>query len=159
MTEIKLYNSPWRAIKLLLVCSIFIFGGIGILTLTDFPKLVGWFSIGLFGLGYPIAIFNFFDNRPQLIINQEGIWEKRTKQNLINWKYITNAYPIGWHQNWVCLQLDKKLTSIGAQKVYLNLGQIKKVDTNRFIELIMAMSELDSAERKKKLKYVAQHGI
>ncbi|MDA0177360.1 hypothetical protein OOZ35_07655 [Mesoflavibacter profundi] len=174
MTEIKLYKSPWRAIKLILLCSIFVIGGIWLLTSTDSPKLVGWLSIGFFGLGYPVGLFNLFDRRPQIIINQEGIWDRTTKQNLINWNYIINAYPLDISgQKFVCLQLDEKFEimdrqykwasnmtkSIGAQKVNLHLGQIKKIDPNRLIKLIMTMSELDTTERNKKLKYVAQHGI
>ena len=174
MTEIKLYNSPLRAIKLILLCSVFVIGGIWLLTSSDSPKLVGWLSIGFFGLGYPIGLFNLFDRRPQIIINQEGIWDRTTKQNLINWKYIINAYPLEISgQKFVCLELDEKFEiidrqykwasymtkSIGAQKVNLHLGQIKKIDPERLIELIMAITQLESTERNKKIEYVAQHGI
>lgn len=86
MKEIKLYKSPWRAIKLLLLSSVFVFGGIWLITSTDSPKWLGWMSIGFFGLGYPVGLFQLLDRRPQIIINELGIWDRTTKQDTINWE-------------------------------------------------------------------------
>ena len=92
--DIKLYKSPWRAIKLILLCSIFVFGGIFLLTNTDSPKWVAWLNIGFFGLGYPVGLFHLLDRRPQIIINEIGIFDRTTYKDFINWDVIKGAYPI-----------------------------------------------------------------
>src|SRR5688572_20606425 len=92
--EIKLYKSPWRAVKLINLCSILVFGGIFILSQPDAPKWVGWMSIRFFGLGYPVGLFHLLDRRPQIIINEAGIFDRTTYKYFINWEVIQDAYPI-----------------------------------------------------------------
>jgi len=156
--DIKLYKSPWRAIKLILLCSIFVIGGVFMLTKTDTPKWVCYLNIGFFGLGYPVWLFHLLDRRPQIIINEIGIFDRTTYKDFINWDVIQDAYPIDIHgQKFVCLIVDEKYEpstkkgklvkslskfskDIGAQELNISLGQIK-IDEIRLTEFILTMIE------------------
>jgi len=155
MKEIKLYKSPWRAVKLILLCSIFVALGLwGILT--DMPTWIAWLNIGFFGLGYPVGLFHLFDRRPQIIINETGIFDRTTNKDFINWEIIQDAYLIDIHkQKFICLVVDeifkpslkksklyqqtaKFSEAIGAQELNISLGQIK-IDPEKLTEFILLM--------------------
>ncbi|MBL6446846.1 hypothetical protein JMN32_11020 [Fulvivirga sp. 29W222] len=171
MQEIKLYKSPWKAIKLLLLSSVFVIGGIWLLTSTSAPKWVGWVSVCFFGLGYPIGVFHLFDRRPQIIINEIGIYDRTTNQDSINWEIIQNAYMTNVHgQKFICLQVDESYEpskkkgkwhknfaqlnkSLGFQEINISLGQIK-IDETRLMDFINAMACVDKTERVKKIKMI-----
>lgn len=177
MTEIKLYKSPWKALKTFAFAAPFIAIGIYLLTKPDSNStdlFIGWFGLIFFGLGIPVGLFHLFDRRPQIIINELGIWDRTTKQGLIHWELIEGANPVNFlGQKLICLQLDKTFeivnkqskwatflnTSKEAHKLNLHLEQIKKIDPIKFIALIKSMSELNPSERNKKLQYVTQNGI
>ena len=167
--DIKLYKSPWRAIKLILLCSIFIFGGLFLLTNTDSPKWVGWLNIVFFGLGYPVGLFHLLDRRPQIMINAIGIFDRTTYKDFINWDVIQGAYPIDISgQKFVCLVVDEKYEpstkkgkfsksvsnfskDIGAQELNISLGQIT-VDEVKLTKFILTMINVKPENRKEKLK-------
>jgi hypothetical protein len=167
--DIKLYKSPWRAIKLILLCSIFVFGGLFMLTKTDTPTWVWYLNIGFFGLGYPVGLFHLLDRRPQIIINEIGVFDRTTYKDFINWNVIQDAYPIDIHgQKFVCLVVDGKYEpstkkgkfaksvsnlskDIGAQELNISLGQIT-VDEVKMTEFILAMINVRPENRKEKLK-------
>jgi len=166
--DIKLYKSPWRAIKLILLCSIFVFGGLFLLNNSDTPKWVAWMSIGFFGLGYPVGLFHLLDRRPQIIINEIGIFDRTTYKDFINWEVIQGAYPIDISgQKFVCLVVDEKYEpstnkgkisksvsnfskEIGAQELNISLGQIT-VDEIKLTEFILTMINVRPENRKEKL--------
>jgi len=168
--DIKLYKSPWRAIKLILLCSIFVFGGLFLLNNSDTPKWVAWMSIGFFGLGYPVGLFHLLDRRPQIIINEIGIFDRTTYKDFINWEVIQGAYPIDISgQKFVCLVVDEKYEpstnkgkisksvsnfskEIGAQELNISLGQIT-VDEIKLTEFILTMINVTPENRKEKLKH------
>ena len=176
MTEIKLYKSPLKALKILALTIPFI--AIGIWSITKIPNsstdiFMGWLSICFFGLGIPVGIFHLFDRRPQIIINESGIWDRTTNQDLIKWEIIQKAYPININgQKFVSLVLDQSFEIkvkqykwatwlskvVGAQKVNLHLGQIK-FDPNKMTDLIMKMIQSDKTDREKIIKNIAQHRI
>ena len=154
--DIKLNKSPWKAIKMILLCSIFVFGGIFLLTNSDAPEWTAWMCIGFFGLGYPIGLFHLFDRRPQIIINEIGIFDRTTYKDFINWDVIQGAYLIGIsRQKFICLVVDKKYEpsakkgmfyktlskynkELGAQELNISLGQIT-VDEIKLTEFIQSM--------------------
>lgn len=168
MTDIKLYKSPWRAIKLMLLCSIFVVGGYIIVTGTDTPKWIGWFNICFFGLGYPVGLFHLFDRRPQIIINKHGIFDRTTYDKFINWEVIWGAYPISISgEKFICLEVDpnyepslkkgkvartfaKLNKEMGAQELNISLGQVS-VDQKRLTEFIIAMTNLQPDHRAEML--------
>ncbi len=167
MQEIKIYKSPWKAIKLMLLCSLFVIPGIWLLT-TDAPGWVIWLAIGFFGLGYPIGIYNLLDRRPQIIINTIGVFDRTAHNEFINWELIQDAYPISISgQEFVCLVIDEKFKpshkqsrfkrnvvrwneALGAQELNLNLGQVK-VDAVKLTYLIVAMIQADTNNREQLL--------
>ncbi len=112
MTEIKLYKSPKRVVKLVFLSTIFVATGYWLINYTDSPKWAGWVSILFFGLGYPVAIFHLFDRRVQIIINEIGIYDRTTHKDFINWDIIKGAYLTDVHrQKFICLDIDETLVS------------------------------------------------
>jgi hypothetical protein len=168
MVEIKLYKSPWRAVKLILLCSIFVVTGIFLLE-TDSPKWIAWMSIGFFGLGYPVGLFHLFDRRPQIVINEIGLLDRTTHNDYINWNIMRGAYLIDIHrQKFVCLLVDEQFEpskkrgkvakslvdlnkSIGAQELNISLGQIV-IDEIKFTEFVKKMITAEPTRRIKELK-------
>lgn len=153
---------------MILLCSIFVFGGLFMLENTDTPRWVCWMSIGFFGLGYPVGLFHLFDRRPQIVINEIGIFDRTTYTDFINWEVIQDAYIIDIHrQKFICLVVDEKYEpstkkgkfsksmsnfskEIGAQELNIQLGQIK-IDEVKLTEFILAMTKVRPEDRKEKL--------
>lgn len=164
MTEIKLYKSPWRAVKLLLLCSIFVGLGIWGINTGAMPNWIVWLGIGFFGLGYPIGIFHLLDRRPQIIISEIGIFDRTANRDVINWEIIRDAYPINIHQQkFICLVVDEEFKpsrrkgvlykqaaklneAIGAQELNISLGQIQ-VDVFELTEFILLMLNAIAVDR------------
>jgi len=176
MNEIKLYKKPIKAISFLAICGVFVSLGIwGIMReeSSAFEIFMAYLTVFFFGLGIAIAFFHLFDKRPQIIINENGIWDRTTNLDLIKWEFIQDAYPINiYGQIFISLKLDQSLEikvkqykwasylsgKMNAQKVNLSLGQIK-IDYKRLNEFILKMSRLEETERQVEIKNVAQHGI
>ena len=124
------------------------------------PVWFSWFSLCFFGLGIPVAIFHLFDRRPQIIINEKGIFDRMAYKDFINWRLINDAYLVDVSkQKFICLvisdeaiQLLKKKTSfklskqMGFQEINLSLGQIK-IDEKKFLGFILAMSKAESEDQ------------
>lgn len=163
MTEIKLYKSPWKAVRVILLCSIFVALGVwGILT-GHMPSWVAWLNIGFFGLGYPVGFFHLFDRRPQIIINETGIFDRTTHKDFINWGIIQGAYLIDIHrQKFICLVIKEEFKpsqaegktyqkvvklseSIGAQELNISLGQVK-VNGDRLTKFILLMRDATKSD-------------
>jgi hypothetical protein len=88
MTEIKLYKSPLKSLKLTLISLLFVAGGVWLLLKTNDSRIITTIMILFFGLGLMIGMFNLLDRRPQIIINKTGIWDRTSNQNMINWESI-----------------------------------------------------------------------
>ncbi len=164
--EIKLYKSPWRAFRLILLCSIFVGAGIFLLTLTNSPRWVAWMNILFFALGYPVGLFHLFDRRPQIIINKIGIFDRMAYNDFINWEVIRSAYLADIHgQKLICLIVDEKFEpkikinrrvkefnkQVGVQELNIALGQIN-VDEKRLLEFILTMISVSPEQREPHLK-------
>jgi hypothetical protein len=162
MIEIKLYKSPWKSVRIILLSLPFVIISLYLIIHNDADKTMEWFCLCFFGLGIPIGIFNMLDKRPQIIINEIGIFNKAAYNNFINWNLIKDAYIKEVHrQKFICLVLDekaiplikvkKKLTQInlalGFQETNISLGQIK-IDDQKFLEFIKAMSTADAASKQ-----------
>jgi len=164
MTEIKLYASPWKAARLFLLTVPFIAGGIWIVRMEESDALdlfMGWFSVCFFGLGVVASLIKLLDRRPQMILNEKGVWDRSTKQGLIQWEVIQEAYPINVRgEKFLSLVLDKKFEgkikqwiwarrvnkAIGAQKVNLYTGQAN-VDALKLKNLIMKLVASNTEQR------------
>lgn len=93
--NITLYRSSKVALKLFVLSLAFVLIGLFLVFENEIStknNIIGWFSLIFFGLGIIISIFMFFDKKPQIIINQNGIWAKSTKEDIINWEQLENAY-------------------------------------------------------------------
>jgi hypothetical protein len=167
--EVKLYKSPWKALKLILLCSIFVALGIWLLTTADTPRWIAWLNIGFFGLGYPVGFFHLLDRRPQIIINELGIFDRTTNQDVINWEIIQDAYLVDVHgQKFICLIVDENFEpsrkkgrahrtmaglnkTLGFQELNISLGQLK-IDEQKLGQFIMAMARADKPKREEIIK-------
>ncbi len=169
MTEVKLYKSPIKGLKILGMTIPFVAIGIWMIfekQPASFDYIMAWLCTCFFGLGIPVGLFQIFDRRPQIIINENGIWDRTTKQVEIKWEQIENAYPIDiYNQKFVCLVLDdtfeikKKLykwaakinESIGAQKVNLLMSQLK-IDEHTMTKFIKEMAKTEIQSRNSVIK-------
>ena len=134
-----------------------------------------WLCIIFFGLGYFVGFFNLFDRRPQIIINEYGIYDRTFDLGVINWKVIKNAYLKRiYRQKFICLVIDEKYkplkkkglfhkaivrfnVAIGAQEINLYLGHFR-IDYKKLTDFILQIinSEYSGQDKKEIIeKYVA----
>jgi hypothetical protein len=171
MTEIVIYKSRWRAVKILLLTLPFVAIGAWMASATGIDtsdRVIGALCILFFSLGIPVSLFHLFDRRPQIIINQTGIWDRSTKQDIINWEAIKYAYIIEiYRQEFIALMLDESFEVkapkykwvarvnelVDAQKVNISLGQVK-TDSSKMLRFILLMikPESDKATKEELLK-------
>ena len=110
--EIKLYKSPRRALKLILVSSVVVACVLFFLARAEAPTWVWYLAMGVYGLAYPVALFHLLDRRPQIVINEIGIFDRRTCKDFINWDVIQRAYAMDVVVGgYVCLIVDNKYLS------------------------------------------------
>ena len=162
MTEIKLYKSPRRAVRMLVLTTLLV-GMCYLLINSDKSAWIGWIGILFFGLGYPVAIYNLLDSRPQIIINEIGIFDRTTHKDFINWDIISGAYLIDVSkQKFICLEIDESFVpslqnkrnfsvAMGFGKLNLSLGQIN-IDPEKFLEFICKMIYADQGQRTDLIK-------
>lgn len=135
----------------------------------DAPQRAAWLMIGFFGLGYPVGIFHLVDRRPQVIINEIGIFDRTTIRETINWEIIQDAYLMDVHgQKFICLIVDEKFEpskrkggayktgavlnkALGFQELNISLGQLK-IDEQRLGQFILAMSKADKSQREEMVR-------
>jgi hypothetical protein len=164
MTEIKLYKTTWKALKFIALSIPFVAMGIYAIKTEKsgtFDNLMGWLCTCFFGLGIPIGLFQLFDRRPQIIINEIGVWDRTTNQDEIKWEQIKKAYPVNISgQKFISLVTDKSFIfktkqykwatdlskAIGAQKLNLHLGQIS-IDEQKLTKFINEICKTDRQDR------------
>ena len=162
MTKFKLYKRPLKGLRIFALTIPFV--AIGIWMINKEPVgttnyIMGWISTCFFGLGIPVGLFQTFDRRPQIIITENGIWDRTTKQEEIKWEQIQEAYPLDiYKQKFVSLVIDdtfvlkknlykwaaKLNEEIGAQKVNLLISQLK-IDEQKMTNFI---NEIIATEKK-----------
>lgn len=169
MTEIKLYKTTTKGLKIIGMCLPFV--AIGIWMITDNPcgsteHSMGWVGTCFFGLGLPVGLFQTFDKRPQIVITENGIWDRTTNQDEVKWEQIIEAYPLDIHgQKFISLVTDDTFVFkkkpykwaakinefVGAQNLNLHLGQIN-IDEIEFTNFINQLSQQTIDERRKTIK-------
>lgn len=165
MTEFKIYKSPWKAIKLLAGCSLFVAAGFFILFAGKASPVGAWMCIGFFGLGIPIGLYQLLDRRPQIIINEIGIFDRTAHQDFINWEIIQDAYIAKVQQEtFICLvvpeefepstnqsKLKKRMAglskAIGFQELNISLGNVN-AKPERMAEFILTMRSAEKGNRQ-----------
>lgn len=138
MESITIYKSPKQAYKLLAICIPFVIIGIWMLSRSETDMLMAVGVVLFFGLGIIVGIVMLFDKKPQIKIDNEGVWDKSTKVGTIPWEKIKEAYPVRINgQGFVSLVLDKEFEDsikqytwatnlskeAGATKINIYLGQ------------------------------------
>jgi len=173
MIEIKLYKSPWKAIKLILLSLPFVVAALYFLISNDADKTMDWICICFFGLGIPLGLFNLFDRRPQIIMNEAGIFNRMGYKDVLQWNWIKDAYlqnldNVGRlgisfsKQTFVCLLIDqnaepllkgnqnlrKFVKDMGFPEISISLNPLKKVDGQKLVDFIKAMSTANASAKQ-----------
>ncbi|MBC6697541.1 STM3941 family protein [Hymenobacter sp. BT190] len=146
--------------KLLLGSGAFVALGIFLLRQPGTPSWVAWSCIGFFGLGIPGGLYQLLDRRPQIIINEVGIFDRTTYHSFINWDIIQNAYLVRVHgQKILCLVVSAEFEpsrtqgavrqslaqlskGLGFQELNISLGMIR-IDELRFTQFLLAMTQAE----------------
>jgi hypothetical protein len=166
MKEIRLYNTAWKGLILILIALAFVAVGIWMISREPYGStkyVMGWIGSCLFGLGIPIGIFNIFDKRPQLIINENGLWDRKSKQDEVKWEQIIEANISEiYNQPFISIATDvtfklknkqyswaKNLTeAAGLAQFNISLGQIDANEA-KLCELINSLSKAEKGDRNK----------
>lgn len=137
---------------------------IGVYFIAKKPTLA-WSTIVIFGFSFIMGVVNLLDNRPNLIINEIGIYARSANRNYIVWELIEGAYPtVIAGQKFICLVIDKQFKpsqnrsmlyksavklneAIGAQEMNIYLGQIKNFDEQNLTRLIIKIAKAETAEK------------
>lgn len=172
MTEIKLFKSNKKVLKLFLLTAPLIAAGIWMILREDGTqthRIMGWIGTIFFGLSIPVGLFHLFDKRPQVIINEIGIYDRTTHDEFINWKIIKDAYPINiYGQHFICLLVPENFKpskrkgkfyksvakfneKLGAQELNIQLGQLD-IDTLKLTEFIIAMTHAEESQKTELIK-------
>ncbi|UKM66170.1 hypothetical protein GSB9_02749 [Flavobacteriaceae bacterium GSB9] len=172
MTEIKLYKSNKKVLKLFLLAAPLIAAGIWMIlkddgTQTD--RIMGWVGTIFFGLAIPVGLFHLLDKRPQVIINEIGIYDRTTHDEFINWEIIKEAYPVNiYGQHFICIlvpesfrpskrkgrfkkAIAKMNEELGFQELNIQLGQLD-IDTLKLTEFIIAMTHAEKSQKAELIK-------
>ncbi len=88
MDEIIIRNSKASAVIGLVIFIPFTLGGIYLLSKET--SVINWLIVLMFGAVTAICLWLYFDRRPRIIINEQGILDARTKLGLVEWHDITN---------------------------------------------------------------------
>jgi hypothetical protein len=166
MTEVKLYKKPLKGLKIFALAIPLV--AIGIWMILKEPHgtinyVMGWIGTCFLGLAIPVGLFQIFDRRPQIIITEDGIWDRTTNQDEVKWEQIKRAYPLDISgQTFVSLVVDDTVEikkkqykwaaeineAIGAQKINLLLSQLK-VDEHKMVSFITEIIHADKQNRKR----------
>jgi len=122
--ETKYYKSYWKSVKIVILSSIFL---ILTLLLPDaLPTILYWFVLIFSGLGILAGLANLLDRRPQIIINEKGIYE-RSYNEFINWTAIEDAHTANFNgQKFICLILNENYNRKKANKFKRNVIKLNK---------------------------------
>ena len=146
------------------LCAGFVALGWFDLNYTDAPRWVGWACMGFFGLGVVAGLMQLFDRRPQIIVNDVGVFDRMMHHEFINWEIIRDVYPAEVHrQPFICLVVDAAFEpsrrkgklqqslaginkELGFQELNIPLGYVR-VDALRFAAFIQAVRGSTPPER------------
>lgn len=169
MTEIKLYKTTTKGLKIIAMCLPFLVVGLFLLSDATYGTtnyVMSWLCVCFFGLGITIGLFHTFDRRPQIIITENGIWDRTTNQEEVKWEQIIEAYPLEiFEEKFISIVTDdtyvfnkkpykwaeKVNKEIGAQNFNLLLGQIN-INQLELSDFINRLSKLKVEERRKLIR-------
>jgi len=157
MERIVINRSVGKYVVFLICSWAFVAAGVFILWVGG-PRWVGWMNIIFFGAGSLVFLWQIFDSRPRLIIDEQGILDRTLGVGVIHWADIEGAYTRSIQGNdFICLQLRntdqyvRRLSKVkramipanealGFAPLNINLSGIRGM-TDRVLELILKKSE------------------
>ena len=72
-----------------------------------FERVVGWVGVAFFGLGFIAFPIMFFRTGAQVIINDEGIEDRRMKVGVIRWEDIVSLHIASIESTkFLCIEVD-----------------------------------------------------
>lgn len=172
MTELRLYKSKKKALVILLLAIPLIYLGVWLIVRensSETDRIMGWIGTIFFSLGIPVGLFHFFDKRPQVIINEKGIYDRTTHKDFILWEWIQEAYPVNiYGQHFICLAISEEFRpskkkgkwhqffakineTIGAQELNINVSQLQ-IDTFLLTDFVIAMTLADAQQKVQLIK-------
>lgn len=110
-TVIPFYRKFSKTLPTVVSCGFFLLGGLWLIVgnkadATSIP--IGWMCLAFFGFCFVVALSSLFDRRPQLVISENGIWERSSRQPEVKWEQIVHAETAGFLGNsFVCLKVDE----------------------------------------------------
>ncbi len=163
MEKLVIKRTVWLQILLLVCSSAFVLGGVFILARSP-EKWVGWMSIVFFGACSLVCVWQIFDSRPRLTVDDEGVLDRTLGVGIVRWEDIEGAYKRSIASNdFICLRLrntadylarlskvKQAMTSaneaLGFTPLSINLSGIHGM-TDQVLELILKKSEQAKTRR------------
>lgn len=149
MNEIKINESPWQALKLIVGSFLFIVGAYYMVTSTEensqeqtFNTIIGWVGILFFGLGLILGLYKLITNKPQVIINELGVWKvksifsKYKEEDVVKWNEIKNVSVekkgsyVYVETEYDLLEIKLKSTNMIASQLVNLINENRKIITN-----------------------------
>jgi hypothetical protein len=85
-------RSCWKLLPLLTGSLAFVAAGVFLLVRSP-DKWIGWMSIIFFSGCALVFLWQLFDSRPRLIIDDRGVFDRTLGVGVIPWSEIADAYP------------------------------------------------------------------
>ncbi len=122
MKQTIYFNSKLKYVLFLLMSVAFV--AIGAFMVLDGEKvLIGWLCGGLFFLAIPIFLWQIFDSRPRLILDENGVIDRRLGVGKIFWKDIKGlSVRTAYKNDCVCLEMDED----SNQRYLSNVSSFKR---------------------------------
>lgn len=109
MPEIIVKTSIWKSVFFLLICLMFVAGGIFILFVGKDGRafFIGLANVVLFGLGFIVLLRQAADRRPRIVIDENGVTDRTLGIGRIDWDDIEEAVPASiLTNNFICLKIS-----------------------------------------------------
>jgi len=146
--KLEFHTSKKKMIKLIFISSIITFIGINCLNSNNWAiELIGYLNLFIGIPSIIIGLYNFTDNRPQLILTDLGIKHRKITKNIIPWNRISKA-EITQEKNQSVLILEQK-EKINLTDFHYIFQKTAKTDLNKNIiklnieQLIIDYSKLN----------------
>jgi hypothetical protein len=171
--EYKLYKSWRKAVPVALGSALFVVVSL-LLSLKKEPApwYVVWAGIGFFTPCMLVGLYNLLDRRPQIILDEKGIYDRTLHREAIPWAAIRYAYPVKSHGVcFIALALDESFIArlkmsawsrlnraVGFQPFNLNLVYIN-ANPEKLCTVVLLLARLAPEERATFLEVLADGGI
>ena len=170
MDEITIYRSKWHGVKILGGSLFFVILGIDMVTGDADDLWLGWLTISFFSLLTTVGLFQIFDRRPIVIMNNEGITIRNMKSIYLEWDLINRAeirnttkwskviflYVKEGHSLYKNRSTIRKIMhlwdkNMGYGDAIISVSNLK-VDPDRFLNLLNTLINSKEPDRKALIK-------